>query len=186
MYIYKITNTINGKSYIGLKTKTVEESLDYYGSGKLILHAISKYGKENFTKEIIERDITDLKILNEREIYWINFYNLTDRSVGYNITHGGQGFISNHSEESKAKISRSLSGKSYDDIHGENAELERLKRKKCTRTPEEYKISAKKGGLTMKGVPKPFKTVKCPHCSKRGKENIMYRWHFNNCKNKTK
>ena len=49
MYIYKITNNINGKEYIGYKTKTVNESKNYYGSGIIIKHAIKKYGKDNFS-----------------------------------------------------------------------------------------------------------------------------------------
>lgn len=59
-YIYKITNLINGKSYIGKKKHKesdtpLEES--YMGSGRLIKEAIAKYGKDNFKKEIIEENI---------------------------------------------------------------------------------------------------------------------------------
>lgn len=186
MYIYKITNNVNGKSYIGLKTKTADESENYYGSGTLINLAIEKYGIENFTKEIIEDGIQDINLLKEREIYWINYYNLTDRALGYNITKGGGGFFANHTQESKNKISKSLKGKTYEELYGDRAEEERLKRKKCTRTPEQYALSAKKTAITLRGVPKTFKTVECPHCFKKGKENIMYRWHFDNCKNKIK
>ena len=44
MYIYKITNMINGKVYIGQSTKSITECLDYYGSGILIQNAIKKSG----------------------------------------------------------------------------------------------------------------------------------------------
>lgn len=103
MYIYKITNNLNGKSYIGLKSKTVEESKDYYGSGKLINQSIDKYGKENFTKEILERDIEDHQYLNDREIYWIERFNTFNN--GYNLTKGGQGNLGRiTSKETKAKL----------------------------------------------------------------------------------
>lgn len=98
MYIYKTTNIINGKIYIGLSTLTVDESTNYYGSGKILHRAISKYGKENFTKEILESNIESKEILEQREIYYISKYNSTDDSIGYNITYGGTGgdTISNH------------------------------------------------------------------------------------------
>lgn len=53
-YVYKITNLINGKTYVGQRKIVRDKSWeDYYGSGKLIQQAISKYGKENFLKELI-------------------------------------------------------------------------------------------------------------------------------------
>lgn len=89
-YIYKITNLINGKIYIGKrKTKLKIEDDFYFGSGKLIKFAIKKYGINNFTKEILE--ICNSNTLNEREVYWIEFLNSTDLKLGYNISNGGDG-----------------------------------------------------------------------------------------------
>lgn len=89
IYIYKITNNINGKIYIGQhKQITIKEKVDrYLGSGILIKKAQNKYGKENFTKEIIE--YCDKENVNDREVYWIRFYNSLTPN-GYNITKGGQ------------------------------------------------------------------------------------------------
>ena len=52
MYIYKTTNLINGKIYIGQSIRKFSKS--YLGSGVKILNAIKKYGKENFKVEILE------------------------------------------------------------------------------------------------------------------------------------
>jgi len=89
-YIYKITNLINGKIYIGKrKTKLKIEDDFYFGSGKLIKSAIKKYGINNFTKDILE--ICNSNNLNEREIYWIESLNSIDLKLGYNISNGGDG-----------------------------------------------------------------------------------------------
>ena len=107
MYIYKITNNLNGNSYVGLKTSSVEESENYYGSGKLIQIAIEKHGKENFTKEILERDITDFDLLCLREKHFISLYNTKDK--GYNMTDGGLGSHGyTQTEEHKNKIANTV------------------------------------------------------------------------------
>lgn len=103
MVIYKTTNLINGKIYIG---QTHNLSDKYIGSGKNLKRAIKKYGKENFTKDVIEYCDSDDQ-LNEREKYWITYYNSKDKNIGYNLTYGGQtGWYKNckHSEETKRKI----------------------------------------------------------------------------------
>ncbi len=94
MIIYKTTNQVNGKIYIG---QDKYNNPNYLGSGKILHSAFQKYGIENFKKEIIET-CESVELLNEREIYWIRFYDSTDRNIGYNIALGGQGgdTISNH------------------------------------------------------------------------------------------
>jgi group I intron endonuclease len=85
-HIYKITNLINGKIYIG---KSLREDASYMGSGLQILSAIKKHGKDNFCKEVIE--YCSPEILNQREIFWINQLNSRDNRIGYNISIGGTG-----------------------------------------------------------------------------------------------
>lgn len=105
MVIYKTTNLINDKIYIGKDSK---HNPEYLGSGKLLKQAIKKYGASNFNKTIIEK-CSSTDTLNEREIFWISFYNSTDRNIGYNIACGGTGgdTISNH--PNKAEISKNQS-----------------------------------------------------------------------------
>lgn len=85
--IYKITNNINGFIYIG---QDAHNRPNYYGSGTIIRHAIKKYGRENFSREVLE--VCDRSKLNEREIYWIEYYASTNTSIGYNISKGGGQF----------------------------------------------------------------------------------------------
>ncbi len=106
MIIYKITNLINDKIYVG-KQETTRK--DYLGSGTLIKKAIKKYGRENFKKEILEYCETKEE-LNEREIYWIEKLNAIKE--GYNIATGGEG-----GDLSKYR-KNSLKNKTYDEIYG--------------------------------------------------------------------
>ena len=86
MIIYKTTNLVNGKIYIG---QDRNNNPNYYGSGKLLKLSIKKYGRENFTKEVLEECINEVH-MNEREIYWIAFYDSMDEKIGYNISEGGR------------------------------------------------------------------------------------------------
>jgi group I intron endonuclease len=98
-YIYKTTNLINGKIYIG-QHQTFKVKNNYLGSGKALLNAINFHGKENFKKEIIE--FCTKETLDEREIFWIKELNSKNNDIGYNITDGG-GTVTgmHHSKESK-------------------------------------------------------------------------------------
>lgn len=106
-YIYKTTNKINGKIYIGQrKCKTsIDEDKNYIGSGKIFKKAIKKYGLNEFNKEIIE--ICNQDNLSNREIHWILFFNATNYEVGYNVSIGGNG--GNLGEKVNKKIANSVS-----------------------------------------------------------------------------
>lgn len=95
--IYKITNKINGKIYVGQTEKSLKERFqkhcwntsenDKYHTNMAIKKAIRKYGRENFTIELVEDNIAKSK-LDEREVYWIAYYD--SFYTGYNCTKGGQ------------------------------------------------------------------------------------------------
>ena len=92
--IYKYTNLINSKCYIGQTTTSLElrhkKHLSQLNDNTYFHRAILKYGIDNFKLEIIEQDIP-LNILDEREIYWIKYYDSFYTSEkGYNLTKGGQ------------------------------------------------------------------------------------------------
>lgn len=95
--IYKITNLVNNKVYIG-KTNNSERrwadhqrlafTLNHKEYEKALYKAMRKYGLDNFIFEIIE-ELKDYSISEEREQYWINYYNSYNN--GYNETLGGDG-----------------------------------------------------------------------------------------------
>lgn len=88
-YIYKTTNLVNGKIYIGKHTiNNIDNS--YIGSGVYFRKAVKKYGRENFSKEILEICVQCKHYLNLREKYWINEFK-TIIPNGYNLTVGGDG-----------------------------------------------------------------------------------------------
>ena len=108
MYIYCITNLINGKKYVGKCHRKPEKTKSYYGSGNLIKLAIKKYGKENFKKEIIEQNL-NVDNIYETEQYWIKEMNCKS-PIGYNLCDGGKGMM-NPSDETRKKMSESRKGK---------------------------------------------------------------------------
>jgi group I intron endonuclease len=107
MIIYKTTNLINRKIYIG---KDKHNDPKYLGSGKSLHYAIKKYGRENFQKEILEYCESE-NHMAEREMIWIHKFNSTDRTIGYNMTEGGAGgntrinYTKHQLDEYKTKLS---------------------------------------------------------------------------------
>ena len=102
--IYRITNMINGKKYIG-KHSTTDVYDGYFGSGIAIKQAINKYGIDNFKKEII------CYCNNEEELKEMEKYHIKKEgtfSKGYNLTLGGEGILGyKHTEDSIRKASDS-------------------------------------------------------------------------------
>ena len=123
-YIYKITNKINQKLYVGKTSledpyrrwnqhlqiaKNKDANLKNH-TFQLIHKAIVKYSKKNFIFEIVEECMTwELGI--EREMFWIKYYGSFGK-LGYNQTAGGEGSIGfRHSEATKKKMSEQRRGK---------------------------------------------------------------------------
>lgn len=96
--IYKITNNVNNKIYIG-KHQTENKDDDYMGSGKIIKRAIEKYGIDKFTKEILY-ECNSLEEMNEKEAEIVD-EEFVARLDTYNIKLGGQGgfdYINNYTK----------------------------------------------------------------------------------------
>ena len=101
--IYKITNQLNNKAYIGQSVHIERRWKEHIqqNNNSNIYQAIVKYGIDNFKFEILEEcDITEL---NQKEIYYIQKYN-TISPFGYNITTGGQQSNENFNYIDKQKV----------------------------------------------------------------------------------
>jgi len=84
--IYKTTNTVNGKYYIGVHNDTKN---NYLGSGKALLNAIKEHGRENFVRETLEVFDTEAEAYL-REAQLVNETVVADRN-SYNVGKGGKG-----------------------------------------------------------------------------------------------
>jgi group I intron endonuclease len=122
MIIYKTTNTINNKIYIG---QDKNNNPNYLGSGNLIKQSIKKYGRNNFSKEILCVCNT-IDELNDKERFYINEYSSTNKKIGYNIAVGGTNGVMlkrKHSEKTKLKMRLSALGKKKSETHCKNIGL---------------------------------------------------------------
>ena len=115
MIIYKITNLVNNKVYIG---QTIQDLKLRWGAHKRAMKAkkdhplynsMNKYGVDNFKIEEIAT-ASSIKELNRKEVCWANVYKAHDREFGYNLRECG-GNRGKHSKETKKKISNALKGR---------------------------------------------------------------------------
>jgi group I intron endonuclease len=173
--IYKTTNVINGKSYIGFdsnwpsrKHNHLRESFNPNArSYHFILHkAIRKYGVDAFNWEVIYTSEDTLHTINVMESRFIQEHNSHYiYGDGYNMTLGGEGpigVIRDHSFK-QACSNRMMGNKMNLGIK---------------RTPQQNM----KNSIQRKGISTgPQHKISCPHCNKVG-GNSMRRWHFENCK----
>jgi len=128
MLVYKITNLVNGKFYIGKTTKTINERFKQHCSAKttmLITKAINKYGVDNFTIEQIATANSDEELSNLEKQF------INELSPQYNIAEGGRGGATRrgipHDSLTKLKISAALRGRSISTSHRESVRLGALK-----------------------------------------------------------
>ena len=107
-YVYKITNIVNGKAYIGIsihdpEKRRIKAHFSGYGN-RIIASAVKKYGRDAFTYEILEANVFD-EFLPDLEVAYIANHN-TVAPHGYNLTYGGDHAIP--SEETLRKRSEAL------------------------------------------------------------------------------
>jgi group I intron endonuclease len=199
MIIYKATNKVNGKSYIGQTARSLDIRIkEHINDAKHnadypFCKAIHKYGIENFTWEIIVDCGNSQKLLNEGEKFFIDGYN-TKIPNGYNLTDGGEGnsgWIPSEktrqrmrkpkSQEAKRNMSESHKNIPLSETHCQNISLaltgipksekhkQNLRKPKPPGTPEHHKNFSK----ARCGEKRPPRTKEwCENISKakRGKK----------------
>lgn len=141
MIIYKTTNLINKKFYIGKDSKN---DTNYLGSGKILKKAIKKYGIENFKKEIVE-ECTSQEHLNEREKYWISELNCREGLDCYNIGIGGDGGdnITYHPKRAEFKAKMKVINSTKNGMKGKkhkDSTYKRMKEKAVDRFGKQWHI----------------------------------------------
>lgn len=127
MIVYKVTNKVNGKVYIGRTTQSLSKRKSGHKSaaytaneGSYFYRAIRRYGWESFLFEVIEEH-TDIDALNAAEIRWIAEYNSTDRERGYNTSiggeHGGLGVVKTDDSKRKQAVTRRQNDYRFADLY---------------------------------------------------------------------
>ncbi len=163
-FVYITTNLINGKRYLGLCSYGRPNHKRYLGSGKALKRALEKYGRENFSRQIVTECETKDELF-AKELELIDEYECATDKNWYNILRGtkaGYSFLGKkHTEETKQKMRRS-----YKRVLTEDG-----KRRLAESSTARILIVA-------------HAVIACPHCQKEGKLGPMYRWHFDNCLSK--
>ena len=210
--IYKITNLINNKVYIGKSEVSIEQRWEAelkYGLNEHFNRSVKKYGIENFKFEII---IETEENINELEKKFIKEYKSYDPNFGYNKTFGGDGVIPTEeirkkksdsmkkyipwnkgiktgpvSEETCAKRSVSMMGKNT----GSKSEKHRKKLSEARKGKSPWNKGQKLSdelkeilSEAHRGIRNDYKEIECPYCGKKGRGGSMKRWHFDNCRMK--
>ena len=139
--IYKITCTVTGKFYIG-SAKDIQHRLARHKSdlGRNVHHnillqrAVNKYGKDVFEFEILEF-VDNIESLIQREQHYLDTLNPCDINIGFNlVAKAGLTPSGPLSEETKAKISKTLTGRK----HTEETKLKMSEAHKGKKLPEEH------------------------------------------------
>lgn len=145
-YVYRTTNKVTGKFYIGAhSTNNIHDN--YYGSGIQIKQAIKKYGLENFTFEILEFFETRKQAF-EKEFLLVN-EQFIQNSDNYNMTVGGLG-SSVKTEQWKNQVSSKLKGRKFTEEHSRKKSLAQTGQKNHRYgkpNPKNPKLKGKENGM---------------------------------------
>jgi len=169
--IYLITNTINNKVYVGQTKLTLEQRFKEHqqpSKKTAVSYAIQKYGKENFTIELLEE--CNIINLDEKETFYIKKYKSYEQ--GYNNTIGGGSQYISHTPEVKEKLSVIGKGK----LLGEKNPAKRPEvRKKISESQKKRVESGDWKSPTLGGhTPEALEKMRKNQPDRSGKNNSRY------------
>lgn len=180
--VYKIVNSINGKIYVGKHT-TTNVNDPYLGSGKILLQAIEKYGREAFSKTILG-EFEDEHAAFCAEIQFITELNACDPEVGYNITRGGNGSYASHlTPERRKQIGMIWRGRKHTESTREKMRVSSRKRSRATKETRDKIRSAMTGRRLSDDTRQKIRAgQKRPRSPKTIREKKFSEEHINNLK----
>lgn len=153
--IYKITNLINNKVYVGksvyLDIRWGQHISDLRRNKHKNIHiqnAFNKYGEISFKFEIIE--VINEELLSEKEVFWIKELKSFKQEFGYNKTLGGEG--QKGTEETRNKISKSKMGKKMSEEARRNMSKGKTGKKQSKETIQKRVATMMKNGYNTKPV----------------------------------
>ena len=187
--IYKATNKITGKSYIGFDSSWPNRKRKHKinastGREGKFYDSIRKHGWNNFIWSIIYQSENKEHTLNVMEPYYIKEQDTFNR--GYNMTEGGEGCFG--ATSNKIWINDGVNHKRLekDQLIPEGWSKGRLKiKRKIGMSDESKKIIGQKNKEYGVVAKLNQQILTCPHCSKKSNVGLMKRWHFDNCKQKS-
>lgn len=211
-YVYRITNTVEKKHYYGKRTSNCDPKEDlgknYFSSSTdKEFKADQKLNPQNYKYKIVGIfESAEIAVLREIRLHIkfevgesFRFYNKARQTAaGFDRTGCimPSGFGEKHSKDisgekhpfygklrsqvTKNKISKSLTGKTQPAETKLKRSIAMKGQKKSEITKE--KMRKPKSDSHRESMRKPKEIVKCPHCEKLGGQNLMTRYHFNNCK----
>ena len=182
-FVYKTTNLLNGRYYVGVHKGTTCD--DYLGSGISLKRAVRLYGRDNFKREVVlicesPDDAYELEalIVDQDFIAGSNVYNIALGGRGSNdhphSEETRQRMRKPKSEEHRKSISEAKLGKTTSSRHKAAMVLAKTGTTRSEQT--KAKMSDTRSGMV-------HSLITCPHCGKTGGAPAMKQWHFNNCKN---
>ena len=171
-YVYAWENLWNWNMYVGQTIDLDEREKQHIRDHKQVIDgAIDKYGEENFDRYIIDVGYSKEE-LDEREKYWIKYYN-TFEGKGYNCDEGGGGIKGyKHTKEVKKKMSKSRKGES-NPMYGRTGELNPMYGKKHSDEAKKKMSEAKKGKYIGESNPMYGRTgEKNPNFGKKRNDEV--------------